>query len=428
MKDDTLLRRLEGIERLSAIGNTYYRGCYNLVAAIEFEGPLTEKLIQSALIQMQQKYECLNVEIVKEPGHEYHWVFKHTSEVIKLEVVESKPWREVWNELTASQINGLVWRMIWVRQKDDTKSHILTVFHHAIIDGASLRILFATLMQSIHQVYEGINKPTIIQPIHPPIHRLVNAKYPLMTFGRLGFYRYLRRLRTIPFDSLGELPESRRWHSTFKTLENDAVEKFLKRCRQESVKVGNAFSASLLLEVANYIRKFDSKPFDLALSMPIDLRHSLKESSPFSLLGALFSPIFLFFRPNLNQSLWELARKIEVKLLRSLFFREHINLSSLQVLIGPKTAAWIASKNQGRAAEGAFYVNNIGRLNETEFGPFKATAAYATASQALWGCTLFLGFVTIGGRLCITLGYPFPSVSDVTADHILDGIVHRLFS
>lgn len=427
--NSTLLRRLEGIERLAAIGNTFQRGCFNLVAMAEVEGPITAELLQRALVHIQQKFECLNVEVVPDPGCPHQWVFKRTDELVKLTVVnfsDSTQRIEFWNELSVTPIEGLAWRIIWARQQDTNKSYIIGLYHHAVLDGGSIGYLLDLLLQVMHYLSEEKEHTLPFQPMTPATHRFVEAHWPIIALARIGYYRHFRRLRTIALDPRNDDLANRRWHSVFKTLENEVVEELLARCRLQSVKLGNAFSAALIVETAEHIRQYEKKPFDLALSTTFDLRHFNKDKKPPPSVGTLLSAIPSFFRPAENDTLWDVARNAAHQLHRSILWEENRHLSLLQNLISTKMAALQIHHNQGRPPIGALVLSNLGRFSHFEHGPFRAATIQATAAQAAWGCTLFLGLVTIRGRLCITLSYPYPSVSNETAQSILDGIILRL--
>lgn len=425
-------RRLEGIERLAAIGNEFYQGCFNLATVLEIEGPLTAELIQRAIEYLQQKYECLKVVVTQDPNQNQEWVFKYTNEIAKLHIVNSthaEHYLEIWQEIISSKIDGLAWRVVWVQKQGSNQSHLLGLFHHAIFDGASMAFFFDSLLQLAHDFAKGICIDTpMIQPISPTVHRFTRANWPLIALARIGYYRYRRSLRTIKFDPQGDILENRRWHTIFKRLEHDTLEDLLIRCHNHSVTLGNAFSAAILLEVADHIRHYESKPFNLALCTTVDLRRLNKQIPPTPLMGALLSGILSFFRPSSSDTLWKVAHNVGKKIKRSMWLNEDRNLTLLQSLIGnPKFAAWQIHNNHGRPPEGIIAVTNMGRMIKFEHGPFRATAIHATAAQAIWGCTFLLGFITVQDRLCITLGYPFPSIGDATAESILDGVIHRLF-
>lgn len=431
MTESVLLRRLEGIERLAAIGNEYYRGCFCTVSAIEVEGPLTDLLVQQAIDRVQQKFESLNVEIVQDPIHPQEWVFKRTSQKMNVEIIDRQypeHWREIWNELANTQIHGLAWRILWVREPNSLNSHFIAHFHHAIFDGTSMAIFFTTLLQTLYRISEGIEDTSFFQPIPPAIHRATKARWPISALARIGYHHYAKKLRTLAFDPCGEAMESRRWHTTFRIVEKNPLDNLLKRCRKESITLSNAFSAAFLLEAAENIRQYEIKPFNLALCTTTDLRIHCRQESLLPLMGSMFSAIHSFYRPKTTQTLWQVARTVAKKIMRSKYRREDRNLSLLQKLISPKIFAKYVQINQGRPPNAALLITNIGRINLPDFGPFRPRTAFATAAQAVWGSTLFLGLATIQDRLCISLGYPFPSINHAIAEKFLNGILGRLES
>lgn len=221
--------------------------------------------------------------------------------------------------------------------------------------------------------------------------------------------------------------DSRRWHTTFRIVEKNILDNLLKRCRKESISLSNAFSAAFLLEAAEHIRQYELKPFNLALCTTVDLRTHCRQKSLSPLMGSMFSALHSFYRPKTTQTLWQVARTVAKKIMRSKYRREDRNLSLLQKLISPKVFAKYAKLNQGRPPNAALVITNIGRINlPDDFGPFRPRTAFATAAQAVWGATLFLGLATIQDRLCISLGYPFPSINHPLAEKFLDGIMERL--
>jgi hypothetical protein len=420
------------MERLAALGNEVYGGCYNVVAALTFEGPATAARLQRALDGIQAQHECLRVEVAADPTAPGEWVFRPTRARVRLEVIDrarAESWMEVWSRCSHTRIEGIAWRVFWVRVEGSHESQLVVLFHHAVSDGVSVSTFFDTILQSMHRAVEGVPEITRDERMLAPLTRLVGARYPLAALARIGFYRYLRRVRTVPFDidASHDPIAARRWNTAFRTVDPALLAQALDACRRNSVSIGAAFSAATLLETADRVRAREGDHgFDMVLCTSVDLRRSTATPLDSRRMGLFASAVHNYFRPQCGTTVWSLAREASQRVERSIRRNEHRDLSLLQALIGPNAAAQFARENQGRPVDGALVVSNLGRVPGLEHGPFRATSLYATSAQAAWGCTLLLCLATVRGRLCVTLGYPSPALSDETAQALVDGVIARV--
>jgi hypothetical protein len=137
-----VVRRLEGTERLVAIGNANHGGNFNVVGAVAVRGPITPALLKRALEELQRRHECLQVEVVPDSTRRGHFVFRHTEVAPQLEVT-TEAWRSVWSRLCGEVVAGIAWRVVW------TPGHLVVLFHHAITDGLSLTVFFDRLLETM---------------------------------------------------------------------------------------------------------------------------------------------------------------------------------------------------------------------------------------------------------------------------------------
>ncbi len=420
-----VIRRLEGTERMVAMANADYRGNFNVVAMIELHGPVTAPLLQRALEKVQRAHEILRVEVVRAPGSANDWAFHRSDEVAQLEELEGD-WRTHWDRANHSVLTGLGWRLMWVRGGVDGVSQLVVTFNHALLDGGSVLVFFDELLSAMH--LDAAHRAAAPKPIAGTAHRLVKARWPLGAMARIAWYRYLRPLASVPFDSEQKVPVTqRRWSGSFRTLEQPVVEQLLAQCRNEKVTLGTALSAATLLELAGRVReRKPGRAFDLVLCTSIDLRKFAEPPVEPTRLGLLVSVLHSFFRPTPAHTPWSLAREVAVELKRAIDDNEHRDLSMLPALIGPTAAARFVEENHGRPKEASLLVSNLGKPDGLAHGPFRAAKFFITGSQVCWGSTLVLCISTIGGRMCIHLGHPEPVLTQASGEALLDGLLARV--
>lgn len=407
-----VVRRLEGTEHLTAIGNEFHGGNFNVVAAIELSGPVTLAVLTRALEEVQRHHECLQVEVVADPVARGQYVFQRTDEKPRLEV-SSVPWRAVWDQLLGETIEGLAWRAVW------TKSHLLVHFHHAVTDALSLAVFFDRVLESMFRAAQGISEIGPSRPICPPVHELVRSRWPLRAVARISAQRLFGNLQ---FGPVNPAPQ-RRWYCAMRTLERDAVSAMIERCRSNGVTLTNAFSAAATLELAARVKS--EQPFGVALVTSVDLRRMVPGIDTRQ-MGLLASGVHSFFSIRGGENLWKMAGEARRQLERAISRQEHRDMPHFHRMFGSRLASWLASKDEGRAGDCALLVSNAGRVEGLEHGPFRAETLFMTGSQAAFGNTFFLVAATVHGRMCLHLGFPTPTISVDEGEATVDRILARL--
>ncbi len=412
-----IVRRLEGTERLTAIGNAVHEGNFNVIAAIAIEGPVTHALLMRALEEVQRHHEALRVEVVRELGTRDHYVFRRTDEKPRLEVTQDD-WRAVWDRLTRETIHGLAWRVVW------TPGHLVVLFHHAVTDAVSLSFFFDLVLAAMSRMGHGVLgvvDDRYPRPMPPPMHVLAGSRWPTRAMARIGAQRLLGGLATGPFVPAD--PQDRRWYSAFRTYEPDIVARLLDRCRREQVTLTHALSASATLELAGRVRR--RQDFTVALCTSVDLRR-LVPGIPQGEMGLLSSAVHSFFPIRGGEQLWPLAGSAKAQLTRAFRRDEHRDMARVHTLFGARMAAWLESENEGRTRDCALLISNVGRLDSLDHGAFKAREMFVTGSMPAFGNTYILVAATVRGRMCLHLGFPTPTISADEGEGALDRIVGRL--
>jgi hypothetical protein len=330
--------------------------------------------------------------------------------------------------MAGSPIRGLGWRVAWIRADGSRVSQLVVSFHHAISDAMSLCVFFDALLENLHHSAARLRSIERRRPIVSALHRLIGARWPVVAMARIAYYRYLGRLRTMPYDAEREVPvDERRWRSRFHVLERAEVEALLSRCRIEGVTIGQALSAAMILELAERVREREpSSDFDVVLCTSIDMRRYDTATIDPRQMGLLVTAVHSFFRPTASDTLWTLAHDVARKVRACIERDEHRDMAHLHRLLGPAAGARLVRENHGRPADGALLVSNMGRLAGFEHGPFRARAMFATAAQSAWGCTMLLSLATISGRMCLHLGHPSPFISDATGAEFFAGVIRRV--
>jgi hypothetical protein len=409
-----VVRRLEGTERLTAIGNAVHDGNFNVVASIELEGPVTQHLLVRALEEVQREYECLRVEVVRELGTRDHYVFRLSSERPRLEVTP-EDWRAVWDRLTNEPIHGLAWRVVW------TGTHLVVLFHHAITDAVSLSFFFDRLLETMSRTAQGVLEIPPSRQMTPPMHVLARSRWPARAMARIAAHKFFGALETGPM--VAAEPSARRWYSAFRTYEPAHVEKLLERCRAEGVTLTHALSASATLEIAGRIKH--NQPFTVGLCTSIDLRRLLPGIQPRT-MGLLSSAVHSFFPVRGGEKLWPLAGHAKGQLERAFRRAEHRDMPQVHRLIGSRLAAVLESENEGRTRDCSLLISNVGRLDTLDHGVFAAWSMFVTGSMPAFGNTYILVAATVRGRLCVHLGFPTPTLSVEEGEGAIDRLIERL--
>lgn len=409
-----VVRRLEGTERLTAIGNAVHDGNFNVIASIELEGPVTQHLLVRALEEVQREHECLRVEVVRELGTRDQYVFRATAERPRLEV-SHQDWRAVWDRLAGETIDALAWRVVW------TPGHLVVLFHHAITDAVSLSFFFDRLLETMARTAQGVLEIPPSRPICPPMHLMARSRWPARAMARIGAQRLLGSLQTGKFAPAE--PRERRWYSAFRTYQPEAVARLLARCRAEGVTLTHALSASATIELAGRVRSAD--PFTVALCTSVDLRRLIPHIEPRQ-MGLLSSAVHSFFPIRGQEKLWALAAHAKAQLDRAFRREEHRDMARVHTLFGARMAAWLESENEGRTRDCSLLISNVGRLDYLDHGAFKARGMFVTGSMPAFGNTYILVACTVRGRLCVHLGFPTPTISAEEGEGALDRIIDRL--
>ncbi len=414
LQPGTVVRRLAGTERLTAIGNAVHDGNFNVIAAMAVEGPMTHALLMRALEEVQRHNECLRVEVVRELGTRDHYVFRHTDEKPRLEVTHDD-WRTVWDRLADEVIDGLAWRVVWA------PGHLIVLFHHAITDAVSLSFFFDRVLETMSRTAQGVFEIGPSRAMAAPMHVLAGSRWPARALARIGMQRLFGQLQTGPL--VEAEPRTRRWYSAFRTYEGPTVQKLLTKCREQGLTLTHALSASATLELAGRVQS--RSPFTVALCTSVDLRRLVPGIDPHQ-MGLLSSAVHSFFPIEGGEKLWTLAEHARAQLQRAFKRNEHRDMAIMHTLLGARTAAWLESENEGRTRDCAVLVSNVGRLDNLDHGLFRAKTMFVTGSMPAFGNTYILVAATVRGRLCVHLGFPTPTISAEEGEGALDRIVGAL--
>ena len=408
-----------------------YRGCFNVVAMVEFEGHTTASAMQRALEHVQRHHQCLRVEVAEHPREPQQWLFRESASLPRVEVVERhtpEQWHQEWYRLARSPIEGLAWRAVWLRREGEPLHQVVVAFHHSVSDMQSLVVFFDGLLTALHDLRTGKFRETQHVPIHAPLHHLAKGWWPIAGLARVGFHQLMRRIRTAPFDSEAPLPRTeRQWRGSFQTVDSDTLGALAARCRREQITVGSALSAAMILELAERVREREGPgAFDVGLGTTFDLRRYQQQSIDARQMGMLATMVPTFYRPSPRDDVWTLGRKVRATLNKAVERNEHRDFAHLPRLVVPAAAALLARYNHGRPEAAALLISNFGRLDGLEHGAFRARRMFATAAQAAWGNTFVLGVMTVRGTMCVHLGHPWPLISDATGQEFLDRLLQRV--
>lgn len=412
------------------MGSAQFRCNFDVIAMLELEGPVTLVALQEAALRVQQQHQALQVEVVDEPGRPGHFVFRSCEQLIRVEAVEGRhpgTWREVWDQLAHTQLAGLAWRVVWVQAPGARVGQLLVGFHHSISDIGSLSVFFDALVKALHEVHSGLPSPSEVTPLHGALSRVVRSRWPIAALARCAWYRYFRRLRTLPLDRPEHVPvEHRRWAGAFRSVAPDGVEALVERCRAHGVTLSHAVSAAAILEIADRVRLREGpRPFDVALNTSLDLRRFSERLNPRQ-MGLLVTVVQTFYRPRATDDVWSLAARVKQGIAAVKARNEHRDFALAPNLLGPRVAAWLVNQNQGRPAEGGLIVSNFGRLGDLAHGEFSARRIFFTAAQAAFGCSLLFASGTLRGNMFIHLGHPSPAISPGTGAAVVDGVLERV--
>lgn len=432
VRTGAVVRRLEGTERLVAMGTARFRCNFQVTAMVELEGPVTREALHQAAQRVQQQHACLQVEVAEDPTHPLHYVFRETDARIRVEEVDAAhpdAWRGVWDRMLQTPIEGLTWRLTWVRTPGARVSQLVAGFHHAISDIGSLSVFFDSLLKALDDVHHGRPSSQPFVPLHGALSRVVRSRWPVRALAKVAWYRYFGRLRTLPLDHEAPIPlEERGWSGPFRTIEADPLAALVERCRANGVTLGHAVSAATILEIADRVRLREQlSKFDVSLSTSLDLRRSQQFPglNPRQ-MGLMVTVVQTFYRPRADDTVWSLAQRVKKELEAVKARNEHRDFALAPNLLGPRTAAWVASQNAGRPPEGALLISNFGRLDDLAHGPFMVRRIFFTAAQSVFGTTLLFASGTLRGRMFIHLGHPVPALSEATGAAVMDGVLERV--
>jgi hypothetical protein len=245
---------------------------------------------------------------------------------------------------------------------------------------------------------------------------------------RLGWQRYFGKLRHFPFDAPQVPPEQRRWAGPFRTVEPEAVNALVERCREKGFTLSHVLSAAMLLEIAERVRARDgARPFDLAMSTSLDLRRFGALPDPDARqMGLMVTVVQTYYRARAQDDLWTMAQRVKDSLDAVKARNEHRDFALAPNLFNPRTLKWLSNEPHGRTPEGLLLVSNFGRLEDLKHGAFSARRIFFTSAQAVFGGTFLLAVGTLHGRMFIHLGHPTPGISEATGAAVLDAALRRM--
>ncbi len=325
-------RPLGAMEKAQAITGQYYP--FNVVAVLKMvNGPLPEQL-ESAANLLLNRHPILNACIL----HEKNSFFFQFNLVKKIKVNQiHRRDKNTWQKVAEEQLNtpfdssdNALMRLHYVLGKNESgkndsgKSEIIVTFHHVVIDAASGSYLVDELLtlcaKEKPEFENNKQKPDDLTPpaefFFPSSYQGVRRKFNnLIYMMRMMKDELSYRLQTI---NTPKAPIHPSGHGKIITmvLSKETTTLLWKQAKKTRITIKNIFDAALLMVIHKHLYARTSMP--LRFFTFADLRPFLKPPLTPGKIGSYFSMLRYTTKMTKNQSLTELASRIQKQVYTSL--------------------------------------------------------------------------------------------------------------
>lgn len=343
---------------------------------------------------------------------------------------------DIWQDLVRTELNTsidsdqVLMRMLLVHPSEEKDtSYLIMTIHHAICDGLSALELHGEILKYCQEIISGklvIPRPNLamlssLKPLSPHFGARWQQKLRgilLLLRIRWEISRY--KPKTLQFEQYVPV-ESRRCGIVHRVLPAPLINQLIKRCREEQTTVQGAIVAAMLLAVAQKIFQQESlAKACLNCHSYVDLRKHLQPQVNKEHLAMLVSIVRSFHTIDCQTSFWELAREARQKIITKLKGNDIFTT----LLISRKLAEKLLEADQ--LVPATISVTNVGQVSfDPKILPHLEEISFAVG-QSAYGGMLLLTAATFRSQLVLNLLFSEPSISQETAETVMDSSINYL--
>ncbi|MEM6755370.1 MAG: alcohol acetyltransferase, partial [Cyanobacteria bacterium P01_C01_bin.38] len=388
---------------------------FHIVTISRIKGIISKELLRQALDNSQSRHPLLNARIVVKSNS--FWL-EDKADKIPLSVVKKQQLQQ-WKEVVIEELNQKInsdqnlLRVTLINfEESENICYLITTIHHAIADASSCIELHSEILtncQNISEVKLETNVEQLTQL--PSIYKLIPKSISGFT-GNIGNIYYLLRLKfqllrykpaTLNFEK--SVPsESRSCGIVYKKLDSELTARLVNVCREQKTTLQAALGAAMLFAVAKKTNDYQRKNNYFSFRSSVNLRTRLQPQLDNENLGAIASAVLSFHNFQMNDSFWDLARDIKVKLEENLAkgeaFRQILMFKSIMTFF---------LKNPYQSAVSAA-LTNIGRVNiPYSYGKFELEEISFVPAQSAFGGVFAAAVSTFRGKMLLNFMFSQPS-------------------
>jgi hypothetical protein len=377
-------------------------GAANTGILLGVKGPLTPKMLRTAIDVMQARYEVLRTHLV---WRDDRYVLASGAPHIPLRVLSHEeapnPISIIEQEMiTPFEVRkGPLARFTLIEgEKGSNYCQILMCFEHAISDGVTLNRWVNDILPSCQTLARGeqirASAPqglvVLSEDSFPPqyrgfrgLARLIGYVLPLRARELFGGLSNLNNDKdTAPV-------EKRRMLLVSKELSKVTATILEKRCREEKTTVHGAFMAAMLMSSAR-MTGGSGRFYTHSL---VDLRGKVEPKVGYDQSGCYLSVAGTFHRVSPDRTFWDLAREVSGELRRA--------VESGQVFLNPTAAVIKISrlKRDGKRVTSAITLSSSWKSSMEDFTPLELVDICPFSSLQCFGSSVMGVVAPLYGRL-----------------------------
>lgn len=349
-----------------------------------------------------------------------------------LEYQDNTGWEKILLDEINQEINSSesLFRATAIYQLEEDYTFLITIIHHAIIDGISSVTLHSEILshcgnsQEIKTSSSEIESLSILPPVEslfPDSHTGYRGKISSITWlFKLLLKQFWLQPKTLKFEKFVPV-EARTCNVIYKKLEPDFTQALLSRCRAEKTTIQGALCSAMLLSVYHKIKAGNSQKTSICCRSFVDLRRRLSPAIDNESLGSFASAVSTFHNISPQIEFWQLAREVKQKV------KQNINRGDMFNIILMFTEILNTLLSSSNKAPLAVEVTNLGQVNiPVNYGSLKLEEISFMPSQGVFGGVFFAAVTTLKGKMMLNFVFSEPSLSQATVEDLIDNTMSYL--